>query len=358
MSKTKGNVVDPIEVTEKFGTDAVRFTLASMASPGTDIAFSESRTEGYRAFANKIWNAARFMFMNADRVPGSSLTQGANPDGLKYLENRWIYSRFHRVAGEVNQSLNGYRFDEAANAVYTFFWNEFCDWYLEIIKPRLLGEERDARPAVAFLGDVFEGSLRLLSPFMPFITEEIWHAMYNGKPPQKSIALAAFPEGGKEWLNDQAEEEMATLQSLIGEIRNLRAELQVEPKVKTPVRIHTSASVQVLVSENSSMLERLAGVSEISFVAGSLTGEAGVRTTSRFEVVLVYEKKIDVAAERERLTKDLTRLEAQLANSKKQLGNEQFLAKAPPNVVEGLKKQAAELQILIDKTRNALDALK
>jgi valyl-tRNA synthetase len=182
--------------------------------------------------------------------------------------------------------------------------------------------------------------------------------MYNGKPPQKSIALAAFPEGGKEWLNDQAEEEMATLQSLIGEIRNLRAELQVEPKVKTPVRIHTSASVQVLVSENSSMLERLAGVSEISFVAGSLTGEAGVRTTSRFEVVLVYEKKIDVAAERERLTKDLTRLEAQLANSKKQLGNEQFLAKAPPNVVEGLKKQAAELQILIDKTRNALDALK
>ncbi len=167
----------------------------------------------------------------------------------------------------------------------------------------------------------------------------------------------AFPEGGKEWLNDQAEEQMAALQSLIGEIRNLRAELQVEPRVKTPVRIHTNAAVQALVSENSSMLERLAGVSEISFVAGSLTGEAGVRTTSRFEVVVVYKKQIDVAAERERLTKELTRLEAQLANSQKQLNNEQFLSKAPPHVVDGLKKQAAEMQILIDKTRKALDAL-
>jgi valyl-tRNA synthetase len=193
---------------------------------------------------------------------------------------------------------------------------------------------------------------------MPFITEEIWHAMYNGKTPQKSIALARFPEGGDKWLNDQAEEEMAALQSLIGEVRNLRAELQVEPRVKTPVRIHTNPAVQALVSENSSMLERLANVSEISFVAGSLTREAGVRTTSRFEVVVVYKKQIDVAAERERLTKELTRLEAQLANSQKQLGNEQFLAKAPPHVVEGLKKQAAELQILIDKTRKALDALK
>jgi valyl-tRNA synthetase len=357
MSKTKGNVIDPIEITEKFGTDAVRFTLASMASPGTDIAFNEGRTEGYRAFANKIWNAARFMFMNADRVSGSSLTQGANPDDFKYLENRWIYSRFHRVAGEVNQSLNDYRFDEAANAVYKFFWNEFCDWYLEIIKPRLLGEEKDARPAVAFLGDVFEGSLRLLSPFMPFITEEIWHAMYEGKTPRKSIALANFPEGGEKWLDNQAEEEMAVLQSLISEIRNLRAELQVEPRIKTPVRIHATDAVQALVTENGSMLERLANVAEISFVTESLTREAGARATSKFEVALVYEKKIDVAAERARLSKELARQEGQLANTQRQLDNEQFLSKAPPHVVDGLKRQAAELQILIDKTRKALDAL-
>ena len=142
---------------------------------------------------------------------------------------------------------------------------------------------------------------------------------------------------------------MATLQSLIGEIRNLRAELQVEPRIKTPVRIHATAAVQALVNENRSMLERLANVSEISFVAESLTREAGARTTSKFEVVVVYEKQIDVAAERARLTKELARQEGQLANTQKQLGNEQFLSKAPPHVVEGLKKQAAELQILIDK---------
>ena len=152
MSKTKGNVIDPIEVTEKYGTDAVRFTLASMASPGTDIAFSEGRTDGYRAFANKIWNAARFMFMNLDRVAGASLTGGANPDELKYLENRWIYSRFHRVAGEVNQSLADYRFDEAANTIYKFFWDEFCDWYLEIIKPALSGAPEEDASRASFSG--------------------------------------------------------------------------------------------------------------------------------------------------------------------------------------------------------------
>ena len=153
MSKTKGNVIDPIEVTEKYGTDAVRFTLASMASPGTDIAFSESRTDGYRAFANKIWNAARFMFMNLDRVEGASLTGGAKPEQLNKLENRWIYSRFHRVAGQVNQSLAEYRFDEAANTIYKFFWGEFCDWYLEIIKPALSGAPEEARGAITLLGD-------------------------------------------------------------------------------------------------------------------------------------------------------------------------------------------------------------
>ena len=362
MSKTKGNVIDPIEVTEKYGTDAVRFTLASMASPGTDIAFSESRTDGYRAFANKIWNAARFMFMNLDRVNndrvgGVSLTAGANEAQLNKLENRWIYSRFYRVAGEVNQSLADYRFDEAASTIYKFFWGEFCDWYLEIIKPSLSGTPEEARGALTFLGDVFEGSLRLLSPFMPFITEEVWHAMYDGKPPAKSIALARYPELDQRWLNDQAEEQMAVLQDLIEKVRNMRAEMKVEPKVKTPVKIHAAADVRALVTENRGMVERLASVDGIEFVDASLAQMPGARTTPKFEVALVYEKKIDVAAENERLTKELTKLEGQLANTQRQLGNEQFLAKAPPKVVEGLRKQEADLQLMIKKIRDALDNL-
>ena len=357
MSKTKGNVIDPIEVTEKYGTDAVRFTLASMASPGTDIAFSESRTEGYRAFANKIWNAARFVFMNLDRT-GGSLTSGAPAEELKRLENRWIYSRFNRVAGEVNEGLAEYRFDEAANKIYQFFWGDFCDWYLEIIKPRLAGPEAETRAALAFLGDVFEGALRLLSPFMPFITEEIWHAVYEGKPPKQSIALARYPELNKQWLNDQAEEQMVVLQDLIVNVRNLRAEMKVEPKVKTPARIHAASDIQKLIEENRGMVERLGAIEAIEFVSNSLAQVAGARTTPKFEVVLVYEQKIDIAAEIERLTKELAKLEGELANNKKQLANEQFLVKAPAKVVEGMRKRGQELEVLIQKTRAALDKLR
>ena len=208
MSKTKGNVVDPIEIIEKYGTDAVRFTLAAMAMPGGDIAFSESRTESYRAFANKIWNAARFLFMNVDRAQESGLwslaefSAAQSADGAKgirgfkaeTLEDRWILSRFNRVAQEIHDALETYRFHEAAHVVYHFFWGEYCDWYLELIKPRLAADDRDqARAAYENLISIFEGALRLLSPFMPFITEELWHAVYDGQPPAKSIALAAYP---------------------------------------------------------------------------------------------------------------------------------------------------------------------
>ncbi|HEX4603352.1 MAG TPA: class I tRNA ligase family protein, partial [Candidatus Angelobacter sp.] len=357
MSKTKGNVIDPIEVTEKYGTDAVRFTLASMASPGTDVAFSEGRTDGYRAFANKIWNAARFMFMNLDRVSFASLTSGAPEALLKKLEHRWIYSRFHRVAGEVNHNLADYRFDEAANSIYRFFWGDFCDWYLEIIKPAFSGTQEEARTTLAFLGDIFEGSLRLLSPFMPFITEEVWHAMYEGRPPAKSIALARYPELDKQWLNDQAEEQMVVLQDLIEKVRNMRAEMKVEPKVKAPVKIHAAADVNKLVTENRGMVERLASVGGIEFVNESLTQMAGARTTPKFEVALVYEQKVDVAAERERVTKELAKLEGELANADRQLGNEQFLAKAPCAVVEGIRRRQGELHKLMEKIKTALAKL-
>ena len=358
MSKTKGNVLDPIEITERYGTDAVRFTLASMASPGTDIAFNESRTEGYRAFANKIWNAARFVFMNLDRAgEGASLTADLPEGELQRLENRWILSRFSRVADEVNRELAAYRFDEAANNVYRFFWGEFCDWYLEIIKPRLSGAADSSQPALAFLGYIFEGALRLLSPFMPFITEEIWHAVYEGKPPARSIALTRYPQAEPKSLNDQAEEEMAVLQELIINIRNIRAEFEVQPKIKTPARVYASADVQKLVNENRAMIERLASVEGLEFVQNPLSQTPGARTTAKFEVAIVYQKTVDVAGERERLGKELKKLEGELANARRQLGNEQFLSKAPANVVEGLRQRAAELEVLLQKIRTALDNL-
>ena len=361
MSKTKGNVIDPLEIIERFGTDATRFTLAAMAAPGTDIAFSESRTDGYRAFANKIWNAARFMFMNVDRIePG--LRPGAVPFQSDPLEDVWVRSRFHHATKDVNEALRTYRFHEAANRIYDFFWGDFCDWYIELVKPRLdvngPGGRESARDASRNLMNLFEASVRLLHPVMPFITEEIWHAIYDGKPPLKSVALAAYPQADEKQINLVAETNMAVLQDLIVNVRNLRAQLKVEQKQKVPIEIFTAnPEVKSLLEQNRSAIERLASVDSVTFAHESLSKLAGARHTARFDVHVVYEKKIDVAAERDRLKKEVEQIEKEIANGQRQLGNEQFLAKAPAKVVEGLRKRQADLGVLRAKIRNKFDEL-
>jgi valyl-tRNA synthetase len=357
MSKTKGNVIDPLEIIEHFGTDATRFTLAAMAAPGTDIAFSESRTEGYRAFANKIWNAARFMFMNVERVGVAGIAEF----NASTLEDRWILSRFNRVTKGVNEALETYRFHEAANQIYDFFWGEFCDWYLELIKPRLMDEasRESARTGCQNLVSLFEAALRLLHPVMPFITEEIWQAIYDGKPPQQSIALAGYPQLDEKRLDLAAETDMAILQDLIASVRNLRAELKVETKVKVPIELFAhDPQTKALVEQNREAIERLGNVSNISEVTQSQASQAPSRATARFDVRVIYEKKIDVAAERERLTKELEKMEKEIANGQRQLSNEGFLAKAPANVVEGLKRRNGELTELREKIRHKLEEVK
>jgi valyl-tRNA synthetase len=370
MSKTKGNVIDPLEIIDRFGTDATRFTLAAMAAPGTDIAFNENRTEGYRAFANKIWNAARFMFMNVDKIgcgAGASARQRPNGKGVSSfecstLEDRWILSRFNRVAANVNEALHTYRFHEAANSIYDFFWGEFCDWYLELIKPRLNleegGDKTVARTTCANLVNLFDASLRLLHPVMPFITEEIWQAIYEDKPALKSIALAPYPGADEEQLDFAAEAEMAILQDLIVSIRNLRAELKIEPKLKMPIEVFAhEPEIRTMIEHNRGAVERLASVEKMTFVDRSLAKLAGSRSTARFDVHVVYERKIDVASECERLKKELERLEKGIGSGQRQLGNEQFLAKAPQTVVENLRKQQQELAVLRDKTVSKLKEL-
>ena len=428
MSKTKGNVIDPIEIVKQYGTDAVRFTLASMASPGTDIAFNVARTEGYRAFANKIWNAARFIFMNVDkaaeatgargvmetfRKPHSAEEIAALRSSLKNvpketaerietilnippekmglfnlpfigvetaIEERWILALLSRTAAEVNAALEGYRFDEAANTIYQFFWGSFCDWYLEIVKLRLdfgpalnmrelaereLTPEEDkilerrsiAGRSLSTLLLVFESSLRLLSPFMPFISEELWHAVWEGNPPRKSVALAIFPR-----VRASSAEtapvmlEMELLQALITEIRGLRKEIGVEERAVVPVEVRADADLRKLAEENRDIIERLARVSEVRFVEQISAGLAKHHAAS-FDVAVVYERTIDVAAERERLTREIAKYEKGLAAAERQLGNEAFLKKAPPQVVEGLKKQEAETRLLLEKARRALEDL-
>jgi valyl-tRNA synthetase len=369
MSKTKGNVVDPLDVIQRFGTDATRFTLAAMAAPGTDVAFNESRTEGYRAFANKIWNAARFMFMNVERIAPDLRPEQTAEGGCPYagiagfnaatLEDRWILSRFNRTVKDINDALETYRFHEASNKIYDFFWGEFCDWYLEVIKSRLNSEGETAKIACSNLVCLFEAALRLLHPVMPFITEEIWQAMYDGKPPSPSIALAAYPRTDEKQIDPAAESQMLILQDLIVSIRNLRAELKVEPKQKVPVQIFTQDSaLRSLFEQNQNAVERLGNVEDITFSPESLAKLPSTRSTAQFDVHVIYEKKIDVAAERERLTKELEKIEKEIANGQRQLSNEGFLSKAPMNVVEGLRKRAEELKIIREKAQSSLTQLK
>ncbi len=367
MSKTKGNVIDPIDIIGRFGTDAVRFTLASMASPGTDIAFSEARTEGNRAFANKIWNAARFLFMQMDRADeaGYKLELGdVGPPAAVLpeetpLETRWIFARMSAVCAEVDRALGEYRFDEAANAVYQFFWGEFCDWYLELVKLRLdFGAEQNAVTAVTLrsLVGVFESSLRLLSPFMPFLTEEIWHALHGDAAPAKSIALTRYPQAADFPADEASVAAMGTMQELIVTVRGLRKELGVPEKEAAPIRVYGDAGVLALVRGNADMLARMARVTSVEFVSEAMRG-GDTRSTAEFDVALVYERQVDVRAERERLQKEIARLEKGLQAAERQLGNEGFVAKAPAHIVEGLQKQAGETRALYEKAREAMEAL-
>jgi valyl-tRNA synthetase len=354
-------VLDPIEITEQYGTDAVRFTLASMAAPGTDIAFNEERTEGYRAFANKIWNAARFIFMNVEKARTAgwwSIEEWLHVgDSTKTtLEDRWILSRWWRATAEIDGALANYRFDQAAAIIYDFFWKDFCDWYIELIKPRLNSSDVEVqKPALFTAMGVLEGSLRLLAPIMPFISEELFYAIYEGKPPQKSIALVAFPKPDPKEIDEQAEREMTLMQSLVTHVRELRAEAGVPPKESVNISLRAGSAAFFLANEVA--IKRLANVADIQSSNGT-AASAWARSTPEYDVALLYEKQIDTAAERERLKKELTKLETELGNAQRNLANESFLAKAPANVIEGIRKRESELKILLERSRSALTALK
>jgi valyl-tRNA synthetase len=391
MSKTKGNVIDPIEIVKQYGTDAVRFTLASMASPGTDIAFNVARTEGYRAFANKIWNAARFIFMNVDRAAEVGITVdrellGEMPSVAEGapLEARWIVAELHATAAKVNEALENYRYDEAASIIYQFFWGSFCDWYLEIVKLRLdfegaevvngsegqiLRDLKGTRAALAILVQVFECALRLLSPFMPFITEELWHTVYDGKPPATSIALAQYPQASNEAFDMRAKGGMDRILDLIVGVRSRRKELGVPEKERTPILAvwdmgsgvgSLRPEINNVYKENLDAIQRLANVSVIedkTLEFLEATPQFNWKQVGGPFISVVYERTIDIPVERERLTKDIAKYEKGLAAAERQLSNEGFLAKAPAHVVEGLKRQEAETRILLEKARAALDAL-
>src|SRR4030095_7519775 len=252
MSKSKGTGLDPVALNQQYGTDALRFCLASMAAPGTDLVVSDDRLLGARSFANKIWNAARFLFVNLDKFEesGAKLERLAAPevrlkapyplDGRVPLVDAWLFARLAETLGVVMEALEVCRFHEAAQSIYQFFWNDFCDWYIEWIKPELNSANRD-RATIAWqnLFAVFDAALRLLHPVMPFLTEELWH-QWPQRAGAKSIALEHYPEARSEWSNDAALQEFALVQDLIATVRAIRADMKLDPKKRVAAEFFSS----------------------------------------------------------------------------------------------------------------------
>ena len=338
MSKMRGNVVDPLDWIEKHGTDALRFTLAIKAAPGTDISLSEESVLGYRAFANKIWNAARFLFVNLEKFEagGETLEDLASPAsraaaphktgaGLP-LVDRWIFSRFARVVPRVNDALREFRFHEAAHEIYHFFWGDFCDWYIEWCKPRLNAEDRDAaRAAWRNILAIFEAALRLLHPIMPFLTEELWHQLPQSAG-ARSIALAQFPAPLAAWLDDGAERDVELLQEIIGAVRNLRAEMKLDPRKPVVVDFRTpSGDVRALLEANLAPVRQLASLSALNIVELPLNSTEGpIRSTSKFDLRILSGEAQDNPEELPNLQKEKERLEKIIASQETQLGDPVF----------------------------------
>jgi valyl-tRNA synthetase len=371
MSKTKGTGVDPLQLTQQYGTDALRYMLASMAAPGTDIALTEDRILGARAFANKIWNAARFLFVNLEKVEanGFTLDELAAPEirakapypvpGEGALAHRWIFSRLASVSLHVNDALENFRFHEACQTIYQFFWGDFCDWYIEWVKPQLANPNREiAVPAWRNIFAALDAALRLLHPAMPFLTEELWH-----KIPQpaaaRSIALDHFPEPRTDWTDVGADDAMATLQEIIVSLRNIRAEMKLDPKKRVAADFSSRGRMlRTVIQENLDPLLRLASLSELRISADHLDPKSGaVRSTAAFDLRIAYGDAVDKPAEIARLKKEIDRLEKDIESKQKRLADDSFTSKAPGKVVDSLRATVVERQIEHRKLQDRLDQL-
>jgi valyl-tRNA synthetase len=394
MSKTKGNVIDPLEVTEEYGTDAVRFALAISAAPGTDIAFSVEKIQSYRAFANKIWNAGRFILMNLEKLPQAwrdQLAEALRPvpelgfspvNSLESLAiaDRWIFSRLQAVTRKIEEALADYRFHEAAYEVYHFFWHEICDWYVEWVKPEITrpSEGSKVSPAWINLARVFESALHLLHPFMPFITEELWQRLprAGSAPPAPPLAPLLNEEGSKGWWRGNSisltpfklvservadpvsEKQFELIQDLVVSLRNAKAEMGLQ-KVKPSAQVGCEDLrwLELFRSHLDTIL-RLSTFQALNFSRERLEATvAGVRGGPIFTLRVFHEQPVDQVAELARLQKEKLKIEEALAGVKKQLENEHFLARAPQEVVRSVTRRRDELADHLRTTLESIEGL-
>jgi valyl-tRNA synthetase len=372
MSKSKGTGLDPVALNEQYGTDAMRFCLASMAAPGTDIVLSDDRLLGARSFANKIWNAARFLFLNLSKFEegGSSMEDLAAPAirekapyahaGAIPVVDRWVFARLAQTVETVDDALKKYRFHEAAQSVYQFFWGDFCDWYIEWVKPDLQNMDRE-RATVAWknLFAGFDAALRLLHPFMPFLTEELWHQLPQ-KAGAKSIALDAYPEAKPAWKDEAALTEFGLVQEVIQALRGIRADMKLDPKKKAPAEFSSAdAAIRKTIEANRDGIARLGLLTEFPIGQNKLAEGGGARSTSQFDLRIPYlEETVDAAAEIARIGKEIDGLQKAIASKEKQLGNETFRSRAPENIIKQMEETLAGQRVELQKLQTRLGQLR
>ena len=348
MSKSLGNGIDPLEVIAQYGADALRFTLVTGNSPGNDLRFSQEKVEASRNFANKIWNASRFILMNIDGhdVPNQL------PEKLA-LEDKWIVNQFNQVVKEVTDNLEHFEIGIAVQKLYDFLWDELCDWYIEIAKIRLQSsDESAAQTARQVLVWVMTGTLQLLHPFMPYITEEIWQSLpHEGE----SIMVSKWPVYEEAHCFQQAASDMQSIMDVIRAVRNRRSEMNVPPSRKTHLYIATAA--EKVFQEGAPIIERLAFANGVEIgPAFEIEGAVNI-VTSGAKAYIPMDELVDKKAELARLTKELESAQKQYATTQQKLSNEKFLSKAPENVVEGVRQNAAKLKEHIALIQSSIDAL-
>jgi valyl-tRNA synthetase len=353
MSKSTGNVIDPLSVIDRYGTDAFRFTLAAFAAQGRDVKMSEKRVEGYRNFINKIWNAARFTLIHINKPYKNITTESLS------LVDRWILSRLYRVSGKVSEALGSYRFNDAAGVLYNFVWHEFCDWYLEAIKPTLYGKEGQSRQqaTISVLWRVLHDTLILLHPFVPFITEEIWHKLPGT---QGSIMKAEFPlytdNDDNIQRDKEAELNMSLIFGIITGIRNIRGEMNISPSLSLAVSAQSQdQSTKKTIQQYQNMIINLARLKSLS-VGNEVERPKSAATVvvNDATIFVSLEGIVDFTKEIERLEKEINKLSGESAMVSKKLNNEEFLSKAPAPVVEKVK---AKHDILVEKQQKLLSNL-
>ena len=353
MSKSKGNVIDPLEVIEKFGTDSFRFTLTAMAAQGRDVKLSEDRIEGYRHFVNKIWNASRFAMMNLEGYEA-----GMPGCGALDLKDRWILSKLNDVTASVSENYEQYRFNESANTLYHFVWHEFCDWYLEMAKNDLYQKENPARRLATqqVTVHVLKSFLELLHPIMPFLTEEIWQKLPGAG---ESIVITKFPDADPARFDAAAEEEMDMLIQVVSAIRNIRSEMGVTPvaKLQADILAHDEKSAR-FVSDLSALLCSLAGLKSTE-VHREFTRPRAAATAvvGPVEIFINLEGILNFDEERKRLQKELDKVLADIEFVAGKLGNEGFLSRAPEAVVAKEKEKLAGYREKEIKLRDNLDRI-